>query len=141
MTPLVVTGFAVGCRPGRPCGGRCRRRCFSSNRGVGAKLDAQLAFAIKRVSTVIPSPDGRAVAFVVADAVMLGEKSEWNGQIHVAKTDGSDAFQLTRSKNQLRATLVARRTVDWLRVVPKQEGQPPRPSRGRRPMASRSRGC
>ena len=71
----------------------------SAQTGTSARSwTPELAFEIKRVSTVIPSPDGRAVAFVVADAVMLGEKSEWNGQIHVAKADGSDPFQLTRGE-------------------------------------------
>ena len=51
---------------------------------------------VKRVTAVIPSPDATRVAFVVSDAVMEGEKSEWLSQIHVAASDGSGAFQLTR---------------------------------------------
>ncbi len=39
---------------------------------------------VKRVSAV-PSPDGRRVAFVVAEAVMEGEKSEWLSHVHVAR--------------------------------------------------------
>ena len=44
---------------------------------------------VKRIATVVPSPDATRVAFVVSDAVMEGEKSEWLSQIHVAASDGS----------------------------------------------------
>ena len=53
-------------------------------------------FKVKRVGPVVPSPDGTRVAFVVGEAVMQGEKSEWISQIHVANADGSGSFQLTR---------------------------------------------
>ncbi len=55
-----------------------------------------LSMKVKRVSSVEPSPDGQRVAFVVGEALMDGEKSEWLSQIHVANADGSGAFQLTR---------------------------------------------
>src|SRR5688572_32293166 len=55
-----------------------------------------LALKVKRVGPVVPSPDGSRVAFVVSEAVMDGEKSEFNSQIHVGNSDGSGAFQLTR---------------------------------------------
>jgi dipeptidyl aminopeptidase/acylaminoacyl peptidase len=51
---------------------------------------------VKRIATVVPSPDATRVAFVVSDAVMDGEKSEWLSQIHVAASDGSWSTQLTR---------------------------------------------
>ena len=51
---------------------------------------------VKRVTSVVPSPDATRVAFVVSEAVMEGEKSEWLSQIHVAASDGSNSFQLTR---------------------------------------------
>jgi len=57
-----------------------------------------LSFKVKRVGAVRVSPDGRRAAFVVGTAVMDGEKSEWVSQIHVARTDGGGAFQLTRSQ-------------------------------------------
>ena len=60
------------------------------------KWTPDVLLQVKRVSAVVPSPDGTRVAFVVADAVMEGEKSEWLSQIHVAASDGSGAFQLTR---------------------------------------------
>lgn len=58
----------------------------------------ELSMAVKRVSTVIPSPDGTKVAFVVAEAAMEGEKSEWLSHVHVANADGSDSRQLTRGE-------------------------------------------
>ncbi len=57
-----------------------------------------MTFRVKRVGTVRVSPDGSRAAFVVGTAVMVGEKSEWISQIHVARTDGSGAFPLTRSE-------------------------------------------
>ncbi len=60
------------------------------------KWAPDLLLEVKRVGPVVPSPDGTRAAFVVADAVMAGEKSEWLSQIHVAGSDGSGAFQLTR---------------------------------------------
>jgi dipeptidyl aminopeptidase/acylaminoacyl peptidase len=51
---------------------------------------------VKRVSAVTPSPDGRRVAFVVAEAVMEGEKSEWLSHVHLASADGGASRQLTR---------------------------------------------
>ena len=53
---------------------------------------------IKRLPAVMPSPDGTKVAFVVSEAVMDGEKSEWLSQIHVANADGSGSRQLTRGE-------------------------------------------
>jgi dipeptidyl aminopeptidase/acylaminoacyl peptidase len=54
------------------------------------------ALQTKRVTGALVSPDGRRVAYVVAAAVMEGEKSDWLSQIHVASRDGSNALQLTR---------------------------------------------
>src|SRR5688572_25870758 len=56
-----------------------------------------LALKVKRVGPVVPSPDGTRVAFVLSEAVIEGEKSEFNSQIHVGHADGSAAFQLTRA--------------------------------------------
>ena len=51
---------------------------------------------VKRVGPVVPSPDGSRAAFVVAEAFMDDEKSEWLSHVHVAAADGSDSFQLTQ---------------------------------------------
>ena len=53
---------------------------------------------VKRITTVVPSPDANRVAFVVSEAVMEGEKSELLSQIHVAASDGSGSTQLTRGE-------------------------------------------
>jgi len=53
-------------------------------------------FKLKRVGPVVPSPDGSRVAYVIGEAMMQGEKSEWLTQIHIVNADGSGAFQLTR---------------------------------------------
>ena len=57
---------------------------------------ADLTMTVKRVSTVVPSPDGSMVTFVVSEAVMDGEKSEWLSHVHIANADGSGGRQLTR---------------------------------------------
>jgi dipeptidyl aminopeptidase/acylaminoacyl peptidase len=51
---------------------------------------------VKRVASVIPSPDASRAAFTVSEAVMEGEKSEWLTHIHIAAADGGSAYQLTR---------------------------------------------
>ena len=51
---------------------------------------------VKRIATSVPSPDATRVAYVVSEAVMEGDKSEWLSQIHVAASDGSWSTQLTR---------------------------------------------
>jgi dipeptidyl aminopeptidase/acylaminoacyl peptidase len=53
---------------------------------------------VRRVTAVTPSPDSRRVAFVVAEAVMEAEKSEWLSHIHLASADGSGSRQLTRGE-------------------------------------------
>lgn len=63
----------------------------------------ELAMQVKRVSAVVPSPDGAFVAFQVATAIMDDETSEWRSQIHLARADGSDPRQLTRGKHSASA--------------------------------------
>ena len=58
----------------------------------------ELAMQVKRVSHVRVSPDGKRVAFVVAQAVMEPEKSEWLSQIYLAASDGTGAVQLTQGE-------------------------------------------
>ena len=50
---------------------------------------------VRNVTQVRVSPDGKRVAYVVTDAVMTEEKSEFVGQIYLANADGSDAFPAT----------------------------------------------
>ena len=56
----------------------------------------ELSLTVKRIPTVVPSPDGTKVAFAVSEAVTEADKSEWLAQIHLANADGTDARQLTR---------------------------------------------
>src|SRR5262247_4058045 len=58
----------------------------------------ELAMQVKRVSHVRVSPDGKRVVFVVANAVMEAEKSEWLSQIHISAYDGIGGLQLTQGE-------------------------------------------
>ena len=58
----------------------------------------ELALQVDRVREVRVSPDGQRVAFVVAVAKMDDETSVWLSHIHVAASDGSGSFQLTRGE-------------------------------------------
>jgi dipeptidyl aminopeptidase/acylaminoacyl peptidase len=58
----------------------------------------EVMMTIRRVSAVEPSPDGTRVAFVVGEALMDGEKSEWLSHVHLAAADGSSSRQLTRGE-------------------------------------------
>ena len=68
----------------------------SSSRTAEHKWTPDAILEVKRVGPVVPSPDGLRAAFVVSEAVMEGEKSEWLSHVHVGASDGSGAFQLTR---------------------------------------------
>ena len=50
---------------------------------------------VDTVGEVVPSPDGRWVAYTVTRAVMEEEKSEMITQIYLSRYDGSRGFQLT----------------------------------------------
>ena len=58
----------------------------------------ELAMQVKRVSHVRVSPDGKRAVFVVAQAVMESEKSEWVAHIYVAASDGTGVVQLTQGE-------------------------------------------
>ena len=66
--------------------------------GAPAKWTPELALTVKNISNVAVSPAGQQVAFQVATAVTDGERSEWVSQIHVASSDGSRGYQLTRGE-------------------------------------------
>lgn len=51
---------------------------------------------VRTVGEALPSPDGKWLAYTVTEAVMEEEVSENRTHIHVARTDGSRRFQLTR---------------------------------------------
>ena len=73
---------------------------FLGGRRFRRRLDAGAGLQGEAGPAVRVSPDGSRVAFVVATAAMEGEKSEWLSQVHVARTDGSGAFQLTRARSR-----------------------------------------
>jgi dipeptidyl aminopeptidase/acylaminoacyl peptidase len=82
----------------------------------------ELMMTVKRVSAVTPSPDGQQVAFVVAEALMEGEKSEWLSHVHLAAADGSGSRQLTRGE---KSATVPRWSPDgqWLGFVSARSGK------------------
>ena len=51
---------------------------------------------VKRIGSVMPSPDGKRVAYTVREAVTEELRSEYVAQIHLADADGSHPLQLTR---------------------------------------------
>ena len=70
----------------------------ASGRSAERGWTPDLMMKVKRAGPVVPSPDGTRAAFVVAEAIAEGEKSEFLSQIHVAASDGSGAYQLTRGE-------------------------------------------
>lgn len=76
--------------------------CLASDstlRGADGKSHAwvpERLMKVKTVSDVVVSPDGKKVAYLVASAVMEGDKSEWLSQIHLTNSDGIGTMQLTR---------------------------------------------
>jgi dipeptidyl aminopeptidase/acylaminoacyl peptidase len=54
-----------------------------------------LMMQVREITSVLPSPDGKRVAFAVRRAVIEGNTSEYRTQIHIANADGTGAFELT----------------------------------------------
>ncbi len=54
-----------------------------------------LMMQVKRIGSVVVSPDGRRVAFTVRQAVMDGDVSEYRTHIHLVCSDASETRQLT----------------------------------------------
>lgn len=63
----------------------------------------QLQLQVKRIQRVSVAPDGRLVAFEVATADTMEERSEWVSQVFLANADGSAARQLTYGEKSSRA--------------------------------------
>lgn len=59
---------------------------------------AERIMKYKNITETNSSPDGRYVAYVVSEAMMDGEKSEYNSQIWVASVDGAFNVQYTRGE-------------------------------------------
>jgi len=58
----------------------------------------ELSMRVQTVGSVVPSPDGRLVAWTQTRAVMETERSESVSQIWLASADGSNRLQLTRGE-------------------------------------------
>ena len=58
----------------------------------------ELSMQVRPVGDVVPSPDGKLVAYTETRAVIDTEKSEINTQIFLAHSDGSRRVQLTRGE-------------------------------------------
>jgi len=58
----------------------------------------ELSMQVRSVASVVPSPDGRWVAYAERRAVMEAERSELVWQIWLARADGTHRFQLTRGE-------------------------------------------
>jgi dipeptidyl aminopeptidase/acylaminoacyl peptidase len=58
----------------------------------------ELSMQVQPVGDVLPSPDGKLVAYTQSRAVMETEKSEIDTQIFIAAADGSHRTQLTRGE-------------------------------------------
>ncbi|HUG81697.1 MAG TPA: S9 family peptidase [Bryobacterales bacterium] len=58
----------------------------------------ELSMQVETIGEVVPSPDGRWVAYTRTAAVMEDEKSEMVTQIHLASSDGARRLQLTRGE-------------------------------------------
>ena len=59
---------------------------------------AESIMEYKNITQTNSSPDGRYVAYVVREALMEGEKSEYNSQIWVSSVDGVFDVQYTRGE-------------------------------------------
>jgi dipeptidyl aminopeptidase/acylaminoacyl peptidase len=59
--------------------------------------------AVKQVGAVQVSPDGRRVTYVVREAILEDQKSEFLAQIHVANADGSRSYRLTQGETSSEA--------------------------------------
>jgi dipeptidyl aminopeptidase/acylaminoacyl peptidase len=58
----------------------------------------ETSMQVRPVSDVVPSPDGKLVAYIESRAVMETEKSAVDAQIFLAHADGSHCVQLTRGE-------------------------------------------
>ncbi len=51
---------------------------------------------MKNITAVVPSPDGKKVAYAVREAIMTDDRSEYAAQIFLCNADGSNTVQLTK---------------------------------------------
>ena len=70
-----------------------------------ASWTPELAMQVQTVASVVPSPDGKRVAWTQSQAAMTGEQSEWISQIYLAGADGAGRIQLTRHEKGAQSPL------------------------------------
>ena len=68
-----------------------------------AQWTPELSMKVRTVSAVVPSPDGRLVAWTETWPVMEGEKSESLSHVFLAETSGAGRLQLTRGDKSANA--------------------------------------
>lgn len=67
----------------------------------------ELSMQVDTIGEVVPSPDGRWVAYTRTQAVMKKEKSEMLTHIHLARNDGTRRFRLTGGEKGARSPAFA----------------------------------
>ena len=72
--------------------------CRLSNAAEPTAWTPELMMKVKNVGSVVPSPDGNRVAYVVTEAVMDSERSEFVSQIFLANSHGTETLQLTHAE-------------------------------------------
>ncbi|HVN80418.1 MAG TPA: S9 family peptidase [Terriglobia bacterium] len=58
----------------------------------------EISLKVQGINDVVPSPDGRLVAYTQTRAVVESEKSEWLSHIFLGQTNGIQPLQLTRGE-------------------------------------------
>ena len=73
--------------------------------------------AIRRITSLDVSPDGRRLAFTVMQAVMTSEQSGFQSQVYLATPDGSQPIRLTAGEASSRGVARAnpcRARASWM---------------------------
>ena len=58
----------------------------------------EISLQVQGIGEVVPSPDGRLVAYTQIHAAVEPERSEWVSQLFLARADGSQRIQLTQDE-------------------------------------------
>src|ERR1700689_5338872 len=71
--------------------------CFVLYSEVNTSWTPEFSMQVRTIGSVVPSPDGRWIAYTEIQALAEGERSEEVTQIFLARADGTRRFQLTRA--------------------------------------------
>ncbi len=69
---------------------------MANTNGQVKQWTPEACLAMKNISAVRPSPDGKKVVYTVREAIMKGDRSEYCNQVFLCNADGSSKIQLTR---------------------------------------------